>query len=139
MDFIEETLNIPIEINANLAWFIREQLRPGPSVEKGHPASEGREKIYNLRLKVDAAILRFIDEDDLKVVEIRITPDEAWMIDHTVNFDGPDGIGTQLLIKLFRGLWAHEMGIPLDIVEDPNQDWSSNTYKNMPRKKKNIV
>lgn len=131
------TLKIPIEMTKNLAWFLREQLRPGPAIGDEHPMSEGREKLRDLRMKIDALILRFQDEEDLETAEMRITQDEAWMIDHTVNYDGPDGTGTKILIQIFRGLWAEEMGLPVDVVEDPRQDWSNEMFKNMVKEREN--
>jgi hypothetical protein len=81
---------------------------------------------------INTTILRMIDEE-LTTVGIDCTEAEAWLIDASVSFDGPGGVGTDLLIQLFRGFWYLDIGQHIagtsEIAADPHATWSNETLK----------
>ena len=114
-----ENSPITITLTKNLAWFLREQIQPGPNLDMGGPAQKLSELGQNLRGKINRALLRFTDEEELEEVELDLEENEAWIIDNVIKYDGEGNPGTELLVQLFRGMWGNEYGLPPKIVEDP--------------------
>ena len=75
--------------------------------------------MLTLRRKVNDVILRFEDEPETQTVEIDVDEKEAWIIDQAVAYDGTGGHITDLLLRLFRGLWGLEYGLPPILVPEP--------------------
>ena len=117
------TESFPITLTHVLAWYLRERMRPG-AIVGDFPQNDARKLVRGLRMKINAVLLRFQDEDGLEEVDLQVTVDEGWMIDHTLDYDGMDGHGTRILVQVFRGMWKEEMGLDYDVVVDPREDWA---------------
>lgn len=123
-----------LTLTPDAAWYIRGVIRPGVEIEWPTEMPQAKLDVImrELRQKVNTTILRMIDED-LKTVGIDCTEAEAWLIDASVSFDGPGGVGTDLLIQLFRGFWYLDIGQHIagtsEIVDDPHARWSNETLK----------
>lgn len=125
-----------LTLTPDAAWYIRGVIRPGMEIEWPMDAPQAKMDvtIRDLRRKINTTILRMIDEE-LKTVGIDCTEAEAWLIDANVSFDGPGGVGTDLLIQLFRGFWYLDIGQHIagtsEIVDDPHARWSNTTLKDI--------
>ena len=123
-----------LNLTPDAAWYIRGVIRPGMEIDwpGDMPQAKMDAVMRGLRQKVNTTILRMIDEN-LETVSIDCTEAEAWLIDASVNFDGPGGLGTNLLIQLFRGFWYLDIGQHIagtsQIVDDPRAQWSNETLK----------
>ena len=110
--------SFPLHIDEEMAWLLREQLRPGILTEETI-SKELHHWVSAIRQKVNAILLRFLDESDLNSAPIYIGEKEAWIIDSVISYDGTGGSGTEILIQLFRGLWGLEFGLPTELVPEP--------------------
>ena len=121
----------PLKLSHDAAWFLRNRITPGPHLNiTGFPTS-AQEMLQDFRKKINSAILRFKDEEGLEEVEIDVGEDEAWLLDQALPFDGLDGICTQLLTQVFRGLWGLEHGIPGQLADDPRAGWNNQTFRSL--------
>lgn len=119
----------PIMVDRKVVWVLQQVVHPGMPFPKtdqtmAMPAYRWQQYALAMRWKVNAAILRFEDEPDTKEIELNITEAEGWILDQNVQFDGPAGAGSLLLIQIFRGMWhlrMDEMGSPLphELVPEP--------------------
>ena len=110
-----------IKVNGEMAWLIREVVRPGmPVTNAPANAQEWQRWALELRQKVNDAILRFTDEEGLEWVELNIGEEEAWIIDAVLGYSGTGGAGTVLLTQLFRGLWGLEYALPAKLIPEPS-------------------
>ena len=110
---------------------LRDRILPGPIVKQPKLPVELRGILHGIRSKVNSAILRFEDEDELEEVEIDLTPNEGWILDQALAFDGKKGAQTNLAVQIMRGLWSSELGLPSRVVKDPWQEWNKEEYTNM--------
>ena len=117
------TLSFAITLTPTLAWYLRERMRPG-AILGDYPNNEARVLVRDLRLKINAVILRFQDEEELEEVDLQVTVPEGWMIDHTLDYDGVQGNATRILVQVFRGMWKEDMGLDYDVVVDPRENWA---------------
>ena len=117
------TLSFAITLTPTLAWYLRERMRPG-AILGDYPNNEARVLVRDLRLKINAVILRFQDEEELEEVDLQVTVPEGWMIDHTLDYDGVQGNATRILVQVFRGMWKEDMGLDYDVVIDPQEHWA---------------
>lgn len=111
----KEALTFPIVLTNESAWLLATLITPGPLME-GVADKVTRALLTlgkELRQKINRAVLAFYDEKERETYEIRFNEIEAWLLDQAVRFDGPDGVGTSILIQLYRGLVGMEMGTPL--------------------------
>lgn len=126
----------PLQLNAEQAWALRGAFRPGIEIDwpPNTPPAKVDAIIRPWRRELNAAILRLIDEE-LERVEVDCSEEAAWAIDSAINFDGFGGAGADLLIQVLRGLWWLDVGQHLadspGLTEDPHQEWSADTVKNM--------
>lgn len=118
------TESYPITLTHTLAWYLRERMRPGAIVGE-FPNNDARKMVRDFRLKINAVLLRFQDEEGLEEVDLQITSPEGWMIDHTLDYDGMEGNATRILVQVFRGMWKEEMGLEFDVVDDPQANWAN--------------
>jgi hypothetical protein len=109
--------DFPLILDEGMAWLLREHLRPGIWVEG--LSRELYARVLGIREKINNVILRLLDEPDLMSVEISIGEPEAWIIDGAIAYDGTGGSGTEILLQLFRGLWALEYNLPVNLVSEP--------------------
>ena len=120
-DMYDETF--PISLDREGAWMIRSLVRPGPpfsGILLDSPAYKYQQHARDLREKVNNTILRFEDEPETATVDINIGRDEAWLLDQGLQIDGERGVGTDLLIQIFRGLWNLDNSyLPRKIVAEP--------------------
>jgi len=117
------TESFPVTLTHTLAWYLRERMRPG-AVIGDFPGNEARKLVRDLRLKINAILLRYQDEEDLQEVDLQVTVPEGWMIDHSLDYDGIKGNSTRILVQVFRGMWKEDMGLEFDIAEDPKINWA---------------
>jgi hypothetical protein len=123
-----------LTLTGDAAWYIRGVVRPGMDIDWPTEAPQAKidAVMRGLRQKINTTILRQIDED-LTTVGIDCTEAEAWLIDASVSFDGLGGVGTDLLIQLFRGFWYLDIGQHIagtsEIAADPHATWSSEMLK----------
>ena len=108
----------PLNLDEEMAWILRENLRPGILTEETL-SKELHYWVSAIRQKVNAILLRFLDESDLNAAPIYIGEKEAWIIDSVISYNGTGGSGTEILIQLFRGLWGLEFGLPTELVPEP--------------------
>lgn len=126
-----------LTLDLSTAWLIREYLRPG--VEITWPPESAQAKVdvivRSFRREVNNAILRLMDEEDLKTVDIDCTEGAAWAIDAQVSHDGSGGNGTALLVQVMRGLWhldiGHIVSNTVKEAEDPHAGWSNTAFKDL--------
>jgi len=116
----------PVKLTERMAWLIRNKVVPGPyfrheSTAIADTTRRAHDMISGLRRKINAAILRFVDEPDLEQADVSLTEDEGWMLDQIVSPDGQAGEATDLLIQVFRGLWALDYGLSPYVCEDPHE------------------
>ena len=123
-----------LTLTPDTAWLLRGMIRPGMEIDWPMEAPQAKLDaiMRDLRRKINTTILRMIDEE-LTEVGIDCTEAEAWLIDGSVSFDGPGGLGTDLLIQLFRGFWYLDIGQHIagtsEIVDDPRAKWSNELLK----------
>lgn len=118
-----------VMVDRKLVWAIQQVVHPGMPFLKNDqtmamPAFRWQQYALALRWKVNAAILRFEDEEDTKQIELNITEAEGWILDQSIPFDGDAGMGGLLLVQVFRGMWGlrmDEMGstLPSHLVPEP--------------------
>ncbi len=116
-------------VDRQAAWMMQQIVHPGMPFPKtdqtmAMPAYRWQQYALALRWKVNAAILRFEDEEDTQQIELNLTEAEGWILDQNIQFDGVAGAGALLLIQIFRGMWylrMDEMGstLPHDLVPEP--------------------
>ena len=110
-----------IKLTRQTAWLLAEKVLPGPNfLTHGFGDQDVYKQLVNLRLKINAAILRFEDENGLRDVDITISTEEGWLIDQVVKNDGPDGLGHKLLVQVYRGLWGLDYQLPT--ILSPEKD-----------------
>ena len=129
----DKTFNISIA--PGQAWILRDRILPGPVVARTQVPPELRGILHELRGKINSAILRFVDEENLERVDIPITPNEGWIIDQTLAYDTTKdqtkGGQTDLLIQVIRGLWGAEYDLPSTVSEDPWQEWDKDSFSRL--------
>ncbi len=118
-----------ITVDRQAVWLIQQVVHPGmpfPTTDqtRSMPAYRWQQYALALRWKVNAAILRFEDEQDTQQIELHLTEAEGWILDQNIQFDGVAGVGALMLIAIFRGMWnlrMDEMGstLPSELVPEP--------------------
>ncbi len=118
-----------VMVDRKTVWAIQQVVHPGMPFPKtdqtmAMPAYRWQQYALAMRWKVNAAILRFEDEEDTQQIELNLTEAEGWILDQNIQFDGLAGIGSLLLIAIFRGMWhlrMDEMGstLPHELVPEP--------------------
>ncbi len=119
----------PIMLDRQGVWLIQQIVHPGMPFPKtdqtmAMPAYRWQQYALAMRWKVNAAILRFEDEEDTMQIELNLTEAEGWILDQNIQFDGAAGVGALMLIAIFRGMWhlrMDEMGstLPSELVPEP--------------------
>lgn len=114
----------------NTAWLLRSKITPGPRIQVAPENAALAETVYDLRNKVNDALVSFTSDPERKSFPITITEEQAWIIDQVVPYDG-DGIGAKLLMQIIRGLWGIKHGIsdfPVRTSKDPWQWFSKDAH-----------
>ena len=111
------TVDLPYQV----AWLVAQKICPGPSFG----FQPNWKRIADLRQKIHEALIYFdgliAENPESKEVPhpfvLSITPDEAWILDQVVPFDGVGGDGANFLMALYRGLYARYKDIPIELTE----------------------
>lgn len=119
---MDEDKTFPLKLTHEQAWLIQAAVKPN-AAPKGLPDAIQlfRKLSIPLREQVNDALLRFETEADLETVTIDCEMQHAWLMDSVFNYDGNGGSATDLLLQLFRGMWALGYHLPTGVVpEVPN-------------------